>query len=195
MPTGRIGLLEYSRGMRFFLIAIAAVVLTTQGHAQQTTRRSTIRTPDIHYVPTPNEVVEAMLRLAKVTANDVVYDLGSGDGRINIIAAQKYGARGVGVDLDSALVATATESAKNAGVAGKVTFRQGDLFQTDLSGATVVTLFLSPSVNLRLRSKLMRELKPGARVVSHRFPIGDWKPDAEVDVSGTKVYFWMIPPR
>jgi hypothetical protein len=101
----------------------------------------------------------------------------------------------VGVELDSALVATATENAKKAGVAGKVTFRQADLFQTDLSPATVVTLFLSPSVNLRLRSKLMRELRPGARIVSNRFPIGDWKPDAEIDVTGTKVYFWVMPGR
>ena len=153
------------------------------------------RTPDIHYVPTPPEVVEAMLTLARITARDVVYDLGSGDGRIPITAAQKYGARGVGIELDRALVDMATESAAKAGVAGRVAFRQGDLFQTDLSPATVVTLFLSPSVNLRLRSKLMRELAPGTRIVSHRFGIGDWKPDTEVDVGGIKVYLWTIPGR
>ena len=176
--------------MRILLTAVVAALLNASGHAQQPQR-----TPDIHYVPTPTAVVDAMLTLAKITPADVVYDLGSGDGRIPIAAARKYGARGVGIELDRELVARAMENAKKAGVAGRVSFRQGDLFQTDLSEATVVTLYLSPSVNLRLRSKLMRELRPGSRVVSHRFPIGDWKPDTEVDVSGTKVYFWEIPGR
>ena len=147
---------------------------------------------DIHYVPTPDAVVDAMLTLARVTPADVVYDLGSGDGRIPIEAARKYGARGVGVELDAALVQQARENAMAAGVADKVTFVQADLFRTDLSGATVVTLFLSPSVNLRLRSKLQRELAPGARVVSNRFPIGDWTPDRELTVEGTPVKFWLV---
>lgn len=147
---------------------------------------------DIHYVPTPEAVVDAMLTLARVTSADVVYDLGSGDGRIPIEAARKYGARGVGVELDPALVQRARDNAQAAGVADKVTFVQADLFRTDLSEATVVTLFLSPSVNLRLRSKLQRELKPGARVVSNRFPIADWVPDQELTVEGTPVKFWLV---
>lgn len=176
--------------MRIVLTTVMAMLLAASSQAQPPQR-----TPDIHYVPTPTEVVDAMLTLARITPGDVVYDLGSGDGRIPITAAQKYGARGVGIELDRELVAMAIDNAKKAGVAGRVTFRQGDLFQTDLSEATVVTLYLSPSVNLRLRSKLMRELRPGTRIVSHRFPIGDWAPQAEVDVMGTKVYFWTIPGR
>lgn len=152
-----------------------------------------VQTPDIHYVPTPTEVVDAMLTLAKVTSSDIVYDLGSGDGRIPITAAQKYGARGVGIELDKKLVDLAKENARKAGVSNRVTFRQADLFRTTFSEATVVTLFLSPSVNLRLQSKLLRELKPGTRVVSHQFPIGDWMPLSEQDVAGRKVYFWIVP--
>lgn len=173
------------------LVMVAAGAAIDGAAARQTPQR----TPDIHYVPTPPDVVEAMLTLARITAPDVVYDLGSGDGRIVITAARKYGARGVGIELDRQLVEIARDNAKKAGVPDRVTFRQGDLFATDLSQATVVTLYLSPSVNLRLRSKLLRELKPGARVVSHRFGIGDWQPDAEVDVAGTKVYLWTVPGR
>jgi protein-L-isoaspartate O-methyltransferase len=175
--------------MRVASIAVLILIATT-AEAQQPPR-----TPDIHYVPTPPEVVDAMLKLAAIRASDVVYDLGSGDGRIVITAAQQYGARGVGVELDAQLVAAARDNAATAGVAERVSFRQGDLFQTDLSPATVVTMFLSPSVNLRLQSKLLRELAPGTRIVSHRFGIGDWKPEAEIDVAGTKVYFWRVPGR
>ena len=153
------------------------------------------QTPDIHYVPTPPEVVDAMLAVAKVTAADVVYDLGSGDGRIPITAAQKYGARGVGIELDRDLVSEANRNARAAGVQDRVRFRQGDLFRQDLRPATVVTLFLSPSVNLRLQSKLLRELRPGTRVVSHQFPIGDWTPLSEQEVAGRKIYFWIVPAR
>src|SRR5262249_15181743 len=147
-------------------------------------------TPDIHYVPTSTGVADAMLKLAKVTANDVVYDLGSGDGRIVILAAKKYGAKGVGVELDEQLVKDARKNAMKAGVADKVTFLQGDLFRTDLSDATVVTLYLSNSINMRLRSLLQQQLKPGSRVVSHRFEMGDWKPDATVRLEGTSVHLW-----
>ena len=147
---------------------------------------------DIHYVPTPTAVVEAMLTIARVTSADVVYDLGSGDGRIVIEAARKYGARGVGIELDAELVKRAREGAREAGVADKVSFVQADLFKTDLSPATVVTLYLSPSINLRLRSKFERELRPGARLVSHRFPVGDWKPDQELTVGANRVLFWTI---
>jgi SAM-dependent methyltransferase len=149
-------------------------------------------TPDIHYVPTSNGVAEAMLKLAGVTTADTVYDLGSGDGRIVIAAAKKFGARGVGVELDADLVKTARKNAEAAGVADRVTFLQQDLFKTDLSGATVVTLYLSNSVNMRLRPILQRQLQPGARVVSHRFGMVDWPPDAERRVEGTTIYLWRI---
>ncbi len=148
---------------------------------------------DIHYVPTPNEVVQTMLTMAKVTKDDLVYDLGSGDGRIVIAAAAQYGARGIGIELDPELVARARAAAKKAGVDQLVEFRQADLFKTDLSKATVVTLYLSPSINLRLEGKLKRELAPGSRVVSHRFPVGTWTPERDVIVGRNHVYFWTIP--
>jgi precorrin-6B methylase 2 len=151
------------------------------------------QTPDIHYVPTPPEVVDAMLLVARVTSSDVVYDLGSGDGRIVITAAQKYGARGVGIELDRDLVSQANRNARAAGVNNRVQFRRGDLFRADLSPATVVTLFLSPSVNLRLYPKLLRELRPGTRVVSHQFPIADWPPVSEQEIAGRKIYYWVVP--
>ena len=149
-------------------------------------------TPDIHYVPTSGGVTEAMLTLAKTTSADVVYDLGSGDGRIVIAAAKKFGARGVGVELDAQLIKDATKKARKAGVGDKVTFRQEDLFKTDLSDATVVTLYLSNSINMRLRELLRQKLKPGSRVVSHRFTMGDWAPEAEGRLEGTSIYLWTI---
>ena len=148
---------------------------------------------DVHYVPTPDAVVSAMLDVAQVTPADVVYDLGSGDGRIVIEAARKYGARAVGVELDPELNKTAMKNAQKAGVAGKVSFVRADFFKTDLSEATVVTLFLSPNINARLQPKLRRELKPGARIVSHRFPMPpEWKPDRELTVKGARVFLWTI---
>jgi len=171
------------------LAAILAALLSTSlaQPAAQTTPGL-----DIHYVPTPMDVVDAMLNVAAVSGSDVVYDLGSGDGRIVIEAARRFGATGVGVELDPMLVKRAREGAKKAGVADRVSFVQADLFKTDLSKATVVTLYLSPSINLRLRSKLQRELRPGSRVVSHRFPIGDWAPDRELMVGKNRVLFWAI---
>jgi SAM-dependent methyltransferase len=148
---------------------------------------------DIHYVPTPMEVVDAMLTGAAVTGSDLVYDLGSGDGRIVIEAARRFGARGVGIELDPMLVKRARENARKAGVEDRVSFMQADLFKTDLSKASVVTLYLSPSINLRLESKLRRELKPGSRIVSHRFPIGTWMPEREVTVGSNHVLFWTVP--
>jgi cyclopropane fatty-acyl-phospholipid synthase-like methyltransferase len=151
------------------------------------------QTPDIHYVPTLDPVVYLMLQTAAVTSSDVVYDLGSGDGRIVIAAAKKYGARGVGVELDPDLIKQATKNAQKAGVADKVTFIRGDLFKADLSDATVVTLFLSQSINQRIEPKLKRELKPGTRVVSHRFPMPpDWKPDKDIAAHGTHVLLWTV---
>ena len=154
-----------------------------------------LRGPDVIFVPTPNEVVDTMLKMAAVTKNDTVYDLGCGDGRIVITAAQRYGARGVGVDIDPDRVSEATENARKAGVASRVKIVRGDLFATDISPASVVTLYLLTELNLKLRPKLMRELKPGTRVVSHAFSMGDWKPERTADVSGTQVYLWRIPER
>ena len=149
--------------------------------------------PDIHYVPTSGGVTDSMLKLAKVTAEDVVYDLGSGDGRIVITAAKKYGARGIGIELDPELIKKANRNAQKAGVSDRVTFVQADLFKTDFSDATVVTLYLSNSINRRLASILQRQLKPGSRIVSHRFDMGDdWKPEADVRLEGTRVYLWTI---
>jgi SAM-dependent methyltransferase len=150
-----------------------------------------LQTPDIHYVPTSNGVAEAMLKLAKTTSSDVVYDLGSGDGRIPIAAAKKFGARGVGVEIDADLITQSNRNARKAGVADKVQFLQQDLFKIDLSDATVVTLYLSNSINFRLRSRL-EQLKPGTRIVSHRFTFGDWKPDAEQKLEGTTIYLWTV---
>ncbi len=153
---------------------------------------------EVPYVVTPPEVVDAMLRLAGVGRNDVVYDLGSGDGRIVIVAARDFGARGVGVEIDPRLVAQSTRSAERAGLTDRVRFVQQNLFDTDLRPATVVTLYLTRELNLRLRPKLLTELRPGARIVSHRFDMGDWKPDrqlaVELDRSTYMLYLWVVPP-
>ena len=168
---------------------------------------STLRPPDVEYVPTPHEVVAEMLNMAGVTKNDVVYDLGCGDGRIVIAAAMQYGARGVGVDIDPELIRVSNENARKAGVTGRVKFLLRDLFETELREATVVALYLTPELNLQLRPKLFRELKPGTRVVSHDFDMDDWKPDGMREmrnikftypddmarVRDTKFYYWVIP--
>jgi ribosomal protein L11 methylase PrmA len=152
-----------------------------------------LRTPDVIFVPTPQEVVDAMLKLAKVTKNDVVYDLGSGDGRIPITAAKQYGARGVGIDIDPTRIAEATANLKTAGVGDRVRFLNQDLFTTDISEATVVTLYLLPTLNLKLIPKLNKELKPGTRVVSHSFDMGEIKARETLNVNGRTVYFWTTP--
>ena len=148
---------------------------------------------DVPYVTTPEAVLDSMLALAGVTAEDVVYDLGSGDGRIPIWAAKKYGAQGVGIEIRSDLVEQARQNAARAGVANRVAFRQGDLFDIDISAATVVTLYLLPSVNLALRPKLFRELRPGTRVVSRNFHMGAWTPDRTVAIGGNTLYLWQMP--
>jgi ribosomal protein L11 methylase PrmA len=153
------------------------------------------RRPDVIYVPTPEAVVEAMLQVANVGKNEIVYDLGCGDGRIPVTAARKYGATGVGIDIDPQRIKEAKENVAKNNVGDKVSIVQGDLFEQDLSKATVVTLYLLPSLNVKLMPKLMRELKPGTRIVSHAFDMGDWKPEKELDVEGRKVYFWTIPKR
>lgn len=153
------------------------------------------RRPDVIYVPTSPEVVEAMLKLANVTKNDVVYDLGCGDGRIVVAAARAFGARAIGIDIDPQRIAEANANAKTAGVEGRVKFVLGDLFEQDLHDATVVTLYLLNSLNLKLRPKLWKELKPGTRVVSHAFDMGDWKPEQTQEVGGTTIYLWRIPSQ
>jgi SAM-dependent methyltransferase len=147
----------------------------------------------MYFAPTPHRVADAMLQLARVTRNDVVYDLGSGDGRILVIAAQKYGAQGVGVEIDASLVERSRRVANEGGVADRITFVHGDLFAVDLSKATVVTLYLSTTINLDLASKLKRELRPGARIVSHKFAMGDWVPDETIQVDGQDLFLWRIP--
>ena len=177
-----------------FLAPAAVPRLTAQEN------QAPLRTPDVIFVPTPDEVVDVMLKLAKVNKNDVVYDLGSGDGRIPIAAARQYGARAVGIDIDPVRVREANENLKVAGatapgVLGLVRFLNQDLFTTNISEATVVTLYLLPSLNIKLIPKLNKELKPGTRVVSHAFDMGpDIKPDiAPVNVNGRTVYFYTIP--
>lgn len=150
------------------------------------------RRPDVHFVPTPEATVDAMLEVAKVSGKDVLYDLGSGDGRIPITAAKRFGTRGVGIDIDPERIKEANEALKAAGVADKVKFIQGDLFQQDLSQATVITLYLLPALNLKLRPTLLK-LKPGTRIVSHDFDMGDWKPERTLKVGRSTVYFWRVP--
>jgi SAM-dependent methyltransferase len=157
-------------------------------------RQSATRPPDIDYVPTPQEVVDAMLKLAGVTAKDIIYDLGSGDGRIPITAAKTYGARGVGIDIQKAQVDSAIANAKAAGVSDKVRFLNEDLFKANISEATVVTLYLLPDLNLKLLPKLNAELKPGTRVLSHSFDMGDAiKPKQTVRVGGRVVFLFVVP--
>ena len=169
-----------------------AVILAVPAVAQQATATKPLRDPDVIYVPTPQEVVDAMLEMANVTANDVVYDLGSGDGRIPITAAQKYGARAVGIDINPERIKEANGNLAKAKVGDKVKFLNQDLFETDISEATVVTLYLLPSLNLKLMPTL-KQLKPGTRIVSHSFDMGtEWPPEKTQDVNGRTIYFWTI---
>jgi ubiquinone/menaquinone biosynthesis C-methylase UbiE len=178
---------------RRLLAVISAIALALPACAQQATTEGPARSLDVPYVPTKQEVVEEMLRMAGVKPGDVVYDLGCGDGRIVVTAAQKFGARGVGVDIDPKRIAEANANARRAGVENQVTFRIGDLFEADIREATVVTLYLLPDVNLRLKPKLQRDLKPGTRVVSHDFSMGDdWKPEKTLRLGNDWIYFWSI---
>jgi SAM-dependent methyltransferase len=155
------------------------------------------RAPDVVYVPTPQDVVDEMLRLAGVTKDDVVYDLGCGDGRLVITAAQRFGARGVGIDIDPQRVRESHVNAREAGVADRVQFFQQDLFTADIRDATVVTLYLLSKLNVELRPKLLSDLPPGTRIVSHDFDMAEWRPDQTVRVKGPSrqhvVYYWVIP--
>lgn len=176
------------------LLVLAAMVATAASAGE----------PSVPYVPTPQDVVEKMLEIAKVGPNDYVIDLGSGDGRIVITAARKFGARGFGVDLNPERIRESNENARKAGVTDRVSFQQRDLFETDLGEATVITLYLLPRVNLELRPKLL-QLRPGTRIVSHDFSMEDWKPDLHVTVESKEryggaggksdIYFWIVPAQ
>jgi 2-polyprenyl-3-methyl-5-hydroxy-6-metoxy-1,4-benzoquinol methylase len=186
------------------LIALAAALLLAAPSAarepygplaQAQPRRPASQTPDVIFVPTPQDVVEDMLRLANVRRGDVLYDLGSGDGRIPITAARKYGIRAIGIDIDPERIREANENARKAGVTNLVQFKQEDLFKADFSDATVVTLYLLPDLNVKLRPRLWEELKPGTRIVSHQFDMGTWKPEKKLESNGRVIYFWTVPER
>jgi protein-L-isoaspartate O-methyltransferase len=151
------------------------------------------REPDVIYVPTPPDVVDAMLALAKVKDGDILYDLGSGDGRIPIAAAKKFKVKATGIDIDPVRIQEARANATAAGV--NVTFKQEDLFKTDFADATVVTLYLLPELNVKLRPRLLAELKPGTRIVSHAFRMGEWEPEQTKDIGGRYIYLWTVPAR
>ncbi len=153
------------------------------------------RTPDVIFVPTDYQVVISMLKLAQVTSKDIVYDLGCGDGRFVVTAARQFGARGVGIDIDPERIKEARELSARTGADDKVRFIKGDLFETNISEATVVTLYLLTRLNLKLRPKLMKELKPGTRIVSHAFDMGDWAPEKTESVGASSIYLWRIPAR
>lgn len=169
------------------------VVPTLLMKPQAAQAQGQLRPPDVIYVPTPQEVVDAMLKVAKVTKNDMVYDLGCGDGRI-VVTAAKLGARGVGIDIDPQRIKEANENVAKNMVGDRVKILNQDLFTTDISSATVVTLYLLPSLNLKLRPILWKTLKPGTRIVSHAFDMGDWKPEQTLNVEGRTVYYWTITP-
>jgi len=176
--------------MRLATCVLALAVLVAPADAGQF--RPT-RVPDAPYVPTPESVVDAMLEIAHVTSADIVYDLGSGDGRIPITAVTKHGAFGVGIEMDALLIRRSNDNLKRAGVGDRVRFVHGDLFETDLSGATVVTMFLLPRLTERLIPKFRRELRPGTRIVSHKFDMGEtWPPEQSQDVDGLMIYLWTV---
>lgn len=184
---------------KILCVAIAACALIGTGCAAQVTAAPALRAPDVRYEPTDMEVVQVMLRLGEVKAEDVVFDLGCGDGRIVIAAARQAGARGVCVDIDPKRIAESRENARREGVSDRVEFRNEDLFTTDLSGATVIMLFLWPELNLKLRPRLLRELEPGTRIVSHWHDMGDWTPQETVSITSRgrprNVYLWTVPER
>jgi ribosomal protein L11 methylase PrmA len=176
-------------------LAAACILATPFPLLAQAQKQPATRYPDVIFVPTPQEVVEDMLRLANVQKGDVLYDLGSGDGRIAITAARKYGIKATGIDIDPQRIREASENAKKAGVTSLVQFRQEDLFTADFKDATVITLYLLPDLNVKLRPKLWNELKPGTRIVSHQFEMGAWKPEKRLESNGRTIYFWTVPPK
>ena len=179
------------------LLVLASIGVVVVVGAQSPT--PTTKPLDVPYVPTKEPIVDRMLQMAKVKPGDVLYDLGCGDGRIVITAAKRFGIRGVGIDIDPQRIAEAQDNARKAGVADRVKFIEGDLFDADIRDATVMTLYLLPDVNLRLRPKLLSDLKPGTRIVSHNYDMGDWKPAKSLTVKlpdgDHYVYFWVVPAK
>ena len=171
----------------------APPVLLAQIKATSASEEQPARKPDIHYVPTPEPLVEEMLRTAKVSKDEVVYDLGCGDGRIVIMAAQKFGARGIGIDIDPPRIKEATANAAKAGVSDRVKFLKADIFTSDFSDANVIALYLLTSINEKLRPKILAETRPGTRIVSHAFSMGPWEADASKTVEGRDMYYWVVP--
>jgi SAM-dependent methyltransferase len=193
IPSEHAGI-QKGRIMRLTPTRVVSCVLLlglTQAVAAQS--QQGLRQPDVIYVPTRQTVVDAMLNVAKVKAGDVVYDLGCGDGRI-VVSAAKLGARGIGIDIDPQRVSEANQNVQRSGVGDRVKILNQDLFTTDFSDASVVALYLLPSLNLRLRPTLWKSLKPGTRVVSHDFDMGDWKPEQTLNVDGAMIYYWTITP-
>jgi SAM-dependent methyltransferase len=188
---------------KVFFCSVLPAVLSVAVAAGQSAKPA--RQPDVPYVPTTEKAVQEMLKLAGVKKTDIIYDLGCGDGRIVVQAAKVYGARGVGIDINPERIKEAKENARNNGVEHLVRFEENDLFQADIRDATVVTLFLLPAINLKLRPKLLRDLNPGTRVVSNTFDMGDWKAEKEAAVDDTgegdysglsqRLYLWTIPAR
>jgi SAM-dependent methyltransferase len=178
--------------IRHSLGTLLLTLFATVAFAQTT---ATAPKLDVPYVPTPQSVVDAMLKLANVSGKDVVYDLGCGDGRIVITAAKEYGATGTGYDINPERIKEANENAKEAKVTDKVKFVEGNLFKVDYRPASVVTLYLLPNVNLKLRPMLLEQLKPGTRIVSHAFDMGDWEPEETMVVDGSTIYLWTVPEK
>ncbi|TFZ04741.1 SAM-dependent methyltransferase [Ramlibacter rhizophilus] len=177
-------------------LLLAGLGLLTVPRLSWSQGASTAPALDVPYVPTPQPVVDRMLEMAKVNSRDVLYDLGCGDGRIVITASKQHGARGVGIDLNPVRIEEAKANAKQAGVSGKVDFRVGDLFEADFSPATVVTLYLLPNINRKLRPQLWRQLDVGTRVVSHAFDMGEeWPPERVDKIDHRTLYLWTIRPE
>ncbi len=181
---------------KFNSLWVVALVLSLGAGAQLRAQESAAPVKkDVPYVPTPQPVVDRMLEMAAVTKDDVVYDLGCGDGRMVVTAAKKYGARGVGVDIDPQRIKESNENAESAGVTDKVEFSIKDLFTMDFGEADVLTMYLLPAVNLKLRPKILSDMKPGSRIVSHSFDMDDWKPDDQDEVNSSTIYYWIVPAQ
>jgi SAM-dependent methyltransferase len=185
--------LRFAKALSIFLLLSFSTAFAAPAPVPAAQAAGTLRSPDVIYVPTRQTVVDAMLKVANVKAGDMVYDLGCGDGRI-VVTAARLGARGIGIDIDPKRVAEANENVKKNNVGDRVQILNQDLFTTDFSTASVVTLYLLPSLNLKLRPILWRTLKPGTRIVSHDFDMGDWKPEQTLNVDGATIYYWTITP-
>lgn len=177
--------------LRMGAIATCLSLVSLPGYVVAQDTKPAERTPDVIFVPTPMEVVEEMLSVTRVGKNDTLFDLGSGDGRIVITAAKRFGTKGIGIDIDPQRIKESRHNADTADV--NVEFRQADLFTTDLSSATVVTLYLLPALNVKLRPKLFKEVRPGTRIVSHAFDMGDWEADSTMRVDGRVIHYWLMP--